>query len=855
MKKIDFVKHILPHLVAVTVFLVTTIGFFSPHFIDDQVLEQHDIQQFTASAKKIMDYREQTGEEALWTKSMFGGMPTYLISTDWDNQPVLYTKIIMGLFISHPYSNIFLAFLCYYIMLLAFGIRPYVAIAGGLAFGLSSYMILGFGAGHNGRIGAIAFMPLVMAGIHLAFSNRKLLGFGVATMGLALHLRENHLQITYYLVMIAVVYGIIRLVEAIMNKTIMEYVKALALLVIGTGIAAGSFFGQFWAITEYTQYSIRGPSEIAVPANTKTPAQNDEDMLEESSSGLSKGYAFQYKYGVLEPMTLLIPSFYGGSSANYFVQDQESATYEALMQHPQEANQLAGYSSAYYGIQSFTAGPYYAGAIIVFLFVLGMLFADAKYIVWLVPLSLLSLMLSWGDSFSAFNYWMFDHFPGYNKFRSVNFALIIILFAMPLLGLMGIERLWSKDFTKVSKQKLLIAFSVVGGLCLVLALLAGMGTFSKPGIGAENLPKWFREALAADRASLFRMDALRSFGFITVVFLVLYFELHKRMTTIVPAMFIVLLVLIDLATVNKRYFKDESYKAPEESVALAMNQADMTILNDQSRPKDQFSYRVFAFNEPFGTDARTSYYHDNIGGYHGAKMKRYQQFMDSVFLPQAQQFASLAQQGQMDMNIFQGAHMLNVRYMTFGNTSKTVLPNPAANGNGWFVQNVVEAKDPTDELRQTGKINTRTTAVIDASKFKAVKAGTDSTAKITLLEEKPAYLKYKASTATDGLAVFSEIYYPKGWHAYIDGKEVSIMRANFILRALQVPAGEHTIEFNFKPDAYYTGNTITSIFSWISLLVLLGALAWSLMTNKKAGKDQPGDNTQVLDHNMKTKSK
>ncbi|HYG50937.1 MAG TPA: hypothetical protein VD905_08535, partial [Flavobacteriales bacterium] len=749
MKKIDFVKHILPHVIAIGIFLVVTVAFFSPVFFEDKTLEQHDIQQYLASSHSAMEYREATGQEPLWSKSMFGGMPLYLVNVQWDNQPVSYTKFVLSLGLTHPYCNIYLAFLCYYIMLLAFGVRSYLAIAGALAFGLSSYMILGLSAGHNGRIGAIAFMPLIIAGMQLVFANRKILGFGVSAMGMALQLRENHLQITYYLAIVAVIFGLVKLVEAIMQKKLGDYLKGLSVLILAACIGIGSFFGQLWAITEYTKYSIRGPSELVKSGATTT------------GSGLTKDYAFQYKYGIYEPLTLLIPSFYGGSSSNYFVQDENSATYKALMEKgdAKTFNQLAAYSSAYWGPQSFTGGAYYAGAIVIFLFVVGLLFAEKKYVIWLLPLCLLSIMISWGDSFPSFNYFLFDHLPGFNKFRSFNFALIIILFAMPLLGLLGVEKLWSSDFNKTIKKKLLIALGVVGGICFLFLIFAGIGSFVKTGPGAGDLPGWYKSALAEDRISLFRIDAARSLAFIALGFAVLYFELHKKITVPGAALVLVALVSIDLATVNKRYFKDESFKLPEEQTFLTMNLADMAIL------KDTTSYRVFAFNEPFGTDARASYFHDNIGGYHGAKMKRYQDFFDSCFSKQAQEFSVKANQGKIDLAGFQAANMLNVKYLVFGDKPNAVLPNNQVNGNAWFVQKVAEVKSPTEELKKACNIDTKTIAVVDGSKFKIPETGVDSTASIKLIVEKPNYLKYKAVTSTNGLAVFSEIYYPKGWIA------------------------------------------------------------------------------------------
>ena len=810
MKKIKFTEHVLPHAIAIVVFLLVTIFFFKPVFFDSKVLEQTDIQQFIGSSKTIVDYRKQTGKEALWANSMFSGMPAYLVSVNWGNKPVSYLKLVLSVGLPHPINNIFLSFLCYYIMLLAFRVRPYLAIGGAIAFGLSSYMIIGLSAGHNGRIGAIAFMPLIMAGIHLAFSHRKILGIGVTTAGLALHLRENHLQITYYLMLIVAVYGIIRLLEAIREKKIGDFVKTIAMIIPAALIGAGTFFGQFWAITEYTRFSIRGPSEIAKTVNKDNEA-------------LSKEYAFAYKYGIWEPMTLLIPQFYGGTSGNFFVSDRSSASYNALVNSGDNktANQLANYTSAYWGPQSFTVGPYYGGAIIIFLFVVGILFADKKYVWWLVPLSILSLMLSWGDSFASFNYFMFDYFPGYNKFRSFNFALIIILFAMPLLGFLGLEKLLSVGVDKTVKKKLVIAFAASGGVCLLLLLFAGMFDFMKD-IEAQ-LPAWFTDAMAKDRKSLFRADAFRSFAFISAIFIVLYFDVARKISAIGFYAFVILMITLDLAIVDKRYFTDENFKRKRDNSFVALTEADQEILKDKSY------YRVYNLESPF-LEARTSYHHHSIGGYHGAKLRRYLDFYDSCLIKQTQQMINDFRQNKIDFTKYSAMNMLNIRYFVYGPQRDNIFYNTAANGSAWFVGDAVKVNSPAEELATVCSVNTKTTAVIDASKFSIPKIDYDSTASLSLKEYAPPFLKYESKSQVNGLAVFSEIYYP-GWKATIDGKEAQILRADYLLRALEVPAGNHTIEMRFEPRAYMVGNKVTIASSWLALLILLGSIGWSFRQN------------------------
>jgi Bacterial membrane protein YfhO len=811
MKQIRFSEHVLPHLIAVVVFLVVTILFFNPVFFDNKSISQGDIQQWSGSSKALRDYREATGEEGLWAGAMFSGMPAYLVNLQWSDGVVLGLKKVLSFFLPHPVSVVFLAFLCYYILLLSFKVRPWFAIAGALAFGLSSYMIIGISAGHNGRIGAIAFMPLIIAGIHLAFSDRRILGLGVTALGLTLHLRENHLQITYYTVLIVLVYGLVQLVYAIRSRQIADFFKNIGILIPAVLIAVGTFFGQFWAITEYTKYSIRGPSELFKPN-----ASNDHN-------GLSKEYAFRYKYGVGESVALFIPNIYGGTSTNYFVQDPGSESYKALAKSGdnETANQLAGYTSAYWGPQGFTGGSYYAGAIVCFLFILGIVFGEKKYIWWLVPLSALSLMLSWGDSFSTFNYFMFDYFPGYNKFRSVNFALVIILFSMPLLGLLGLENLLKEGWNKATQKKLIWPLVLTVGVSLALIMMGGIGSFLKP--EDAQLPPWFKVALKNDRVALMRADAWRAIWLILVFCAALFALLKNFISKSIIYPVIALLMVVDLGFVDSRYFSKEKYVRKRENTIFAPTPADVEILKDKSY------YRVYDIQGAFA-DARTSYFHNSLGGYHGAKLRRYQELYDSGIAKNTQQLIQDAQQGGPQFDQYGVLNMLNAKYIVYGTDKENIIGNPLANGPAWFVKELMLVNNATEELKKTTEVNTRDVAVVDQAKWKLSNQTItmDSLAQIKLVENRPPYMKYESESSINGIAVFSEVFYPKGWHAFIDGKEVTILRADYILRALEVPAGKHTIEFKFEPKPYTVGNTITMASGWILLMVVLGSLVASL---------------------------
>lgn len=823
MKKINFTANILPHIIAIAIFFLITIFFFHPIFFENKVLLQGDIQQFIGSSKAIEDFREETGEEALWTNAMFSGMPAYLISVQWGNQAIAYLKTVMALFLPHPVANIFVAFVSYYILLLAFRVRPYLAIAGAVAFGLSSYIIIGLAAGHNGRIGAIAFMPLIMAGIHLAFRGKRILGLGVTAAAMALHLRENHVQMTYYLLLMVLIYGVVQLLEAVKNKTVPELLKTVGVLALAVLLAAGTFFAQFWALREYSAYSTRGPSDLVAT----TEGEKNQDAM-----GMSKEYAFEFSYGILEPLTLLIPNFYGGSSANFLVSDRQSEVYQALMRSgdQQTVNQLANFTGAYWGEQRMAA-PYYAGAITVFLFALGLAFAEKKYAWWLGSASALGILLSYGSNFSTFNYFMFDYFPGYGNFRSVTFTLIMPLFAMPLLGLLGLERLWEKGLTREMKRRLLVVFGFTGGLCLVLWAFAGWLSFTRE--VEEQLPAWFVDALAEDRKSLFRSDAMRSFFFILSVFALIWFDVHKRLSSIGFYAFLIFMITIDLAVVDKRYFTDDHYKRKRDNTFFAQTEADQEMLKDTSHYRVyNLSYLTGSGTNPFA-EARTSYYHNSIGGYHGAKLRRYAEFYDSCVVAQTQQFVEQANEGNMTFEGLTAFNMLNIKYIVIGPQRDNILPNPSAYGNAWFVRNVERTANALEELNRTCTVDARHTAVIDASRFQVADISYDSAAAITLTDYNPKYLKYESQSSANGLAVFSEIYYP-GWMATIDGEPVDVLRVNYILRGLEIPAGNHTIEFTFSPKAYTVGNKITSVASWLIIVIVIASIYWEVRPGGQA---------------------
>ena len=804
MRQINFKDQVLPHIIAILIFLLVTVAYFKPVFLEHKSLSQHDILQWQGGAKELLDYREKHGEEALWTNSMFGGMPGYLITTKWGIGILSAVQATISLGLPHPVKIVFISFVCFYIMLLVFRVRPYLAIAGALAFGLSSFNIIGLGAGHNARITAIAYMPLVLAGIHLTFTRSKLAGFSLTSLALALELHANHLQITYYLALIIIAYLIVEGISALKQKQYVPYIKTGVVLLSAALLALGTFIGSFMSTIEYSKYSIRGKSEL----------QHSDKATKE---GLSKDYAFQYSNGIFEPMTLMIPNILGGSVQQHLSKDSHVATF--MRQNGVQENQIAQQISAmptYWGDQPNTA-PYYAGAIICFLFVLGLMLADKKTLAWTLPMIVLGIVLSWGSNFSSFNGFIFDYFPGYNKFRSVTFALIISIVLMNLLGFIGLEKLLTKGDSKQALHQILIAFGFTGGMSLLLAV--GAGIFSFTGNIDAQLPDWLINPIMADRKALLQGDAFRSFIFILLAAGLIVATLKNKLKYSIASLLLVFLVLIDSWTVDKRLLNESKFSRNPQRSYFTPTDADKLILQDKS-----VDYRVFNLINPFN-DARTSYFHESLGGYHGAKIRRYQDLIDHCLANEQQEvITNLRATGTLPATGMGVINMLNTRYFIAGPSAQAVIPNPGAYGNAWTVANVQLVSSPDEELSATCEIDTKTTAVVDRSKFKLPKSKYTADGNVTLTTYEPNKLTYKTILAGDAFVVFSEIYYPKGWQATIDDKPATIVRANYVLRALEVPAGKHDIVFTFKPAVYSYGNTITTASSLLLILIVLGTL-------------------------------
>lgn len=790
----------LPHLLAILIFILLTVIFYSPIFFEGKILNQNDVNQGIASGSELAAFREKTGEEGLWTNSMFSGMPAYLISLRWSgSEPLTIIEKVISLGFPNSAKETFLSLVCFYILLIVFGIRPSIAIAGAIAYAFSTYFIVSIEAGHLWKMRAIAYAPLVLAGVHLAYTKRLLWGFALTALALALEINSNHIQITYYLGLMLVIYGIVQLIFAVREKELKAFAIASVLVGGAAIVAIGANLGKLWSTYEYGKYSIRGKSELT--SNTQ------------STGGLDRDYAFEWSSGVAESFTFLVPNFYGGASGNYTGQNSDLEI--ALRQNNVPEAQIAQYTRGllgYWGPQPFTSGPVYAGALVVFFFVVGILYADKRYTSWLIAATFLSIVLSWGKHFPSVNYFLFDYLPMYNKFRAVSMAAVIALMAMPLLGCLGLEKLLQEKWDKKSQKNLFIALGVTGGLALLIAIIAYI-----PALDLGDVPQWVKNAVDSSRKSIIRKDAFRTIFFVVAAGAVVFFYLRKSIGTVVFSGLLILLMVIDIMGVDYRYVQEENYIKKRRNNFFTETPADQVIKQDKSTP-----FRVLNLQNPFN-EARTSAFHHSIGGYHGAKMRRYQ---DLITHHLQHEMNDIMQAGNITASNANVLNMLNTRYLLAGQTADAVIRNPHHNGNAWFVQEVLVANNPDEEIQLLDSINTKTQAVIDVSKFSKPEFTYDSSASIRLTEYAPNKLVYEATTATDGYAVFSEIYYPEGWKAFIDGQETSIDRVNYVLRAIKIPAGSHAIEFRFQPKSYSIGNKFMLVAN-ILMLVVIATAMWN----------------------------
>ncbi len=815
----------LPIVSAIVLYFIISVVYFSP-VMQGKVLAQHDKMVWVASSKEIKSFKEETGEKTLWTNSMFSGMPTYLINSLSEGNQLIPLHKLLNLNNSfRPVSFLFLYLLGFFLALMVFGVNPWLSLVGAFAFAFSSYFFIIIQAGHITKAIAIGYMAPIIAGVYLAFNKKELWGTILMAIFLSIQILINHLQITYYTFLIILVFGIFQIINTIREKQFNSFVKSLSYLLLGAFLAIGSNFLGLSVVYDYGKDSTRGASELTGNKANKT-------------TGLDKDYITSWSYGQLESFTLLVPNIMGGASQGEL--GKESEMYNALkkMGNP-NARQIIKQMPTYWGDQPFTSGPTYAGALVIFLFVLALFLVEGQLKWWLLTATILSIMLAWGKNMMWFTDLFLDYLPGYNKFRAVSMTLVIAELTIPLLAILGLQKVFSGDYDKdkIVKQ-LLYALGITGGM--VILLILGLSSSSTAFIGAQDISMFGQndillDAIRADRSALFRSDALRSLFYILFGAGAIYLFLKQKIKSYLLIILIGLGIISDLWTVDKRYLNNDSFvRKTQKEQQFKPSIADQSILQDKD-----IDYRVLNIAVSTFNDASTSYFHKSIGGYHGAKMLRYQELISHHLSQEIQQFGQALQKGATQESVNKAlqslkmVNMLNGKYIIYNPAAPAIL-NTFANGNAWFVDNYKIVANADQEIHALGTIDPRTTAIID-QRFKddVLDFNKDLGASIEMISYQPNNLVYESNTKSVQMAVFSEIYYNKGWKVFIDDQETKCFRADYVLRAMMIPAGQHKIEFKFDPDIYSTGKTIGVISSILLLLLLVGGFVYDYIKGKQ----------------------
>lgn len=820
------------HVIAILFFLSLVVVYFAPAVIDGKVIVQGDNIKATGMGHSQMEQYAKTaqpGEFSAWSDAMFGGMP---YAAGYGNpEPSLPSyNIVDGWMKKVGYTDaamIFTGLVSFYILMCVLGVNWWLALAGAVAFAFASYNIIVIEAGHIVKAYVIGYMPLTLAGMAVLFKKKYLWGAVLFTLGVAFSLANGHIQITYYLVLLCLAIYIGFMINKFRKKEYGVWLKTSLIMAACVLLAVLPNAKGMYSQWELGQHSLRGPSEL-------TPKADASGKVEKASTGLDKDYAFQWSYGWKELLTTLVPNAYGGGSGGTLGADS-NLVQELRKNGAQVGNEVQSYT--YWGDKPFTSGPVYFGSLVCFLFVLGMFVIKNPMKWWIFGAGVFLTFLALGRNFDAFNDLMFHYLPLYNKFRTVEMALVIPGMVAPLIGIWGLNLILKQEVSpQQSKKGFFWALGITGGLSLVLWLMPSLLLSFESTYDAQfqgQVPDWYYRALIADRAAMASADALRSLVFILIgALLLLWFWKAKNKTTTATIVSIGMLVLIltDLWTVDKRYLGEKNFTNEKPAETYKESVADKTILADNSPG----TYRVFNLNNPW-QETNTSYYHHSVGGYHAVKLRRYQELIDHRLDPEYRSLMASLQKAQSPRDLYatlEGLptlNMMNAKYIIY-NPDQQPIVNPYAMGNVWFVDSVEVVPNADAEIAAMDRINPRTTAVVDKrfeDQLKGFTPQPDSTATITLEAYRPNRLTYKSDAATPQLAVFSEIYYDPGWQVTIDGKEVPHFRADWTLRGMIVPAGQHTIVFEFRPQAYVTAAYISAYSSLFILLLLIGALAWS----------------------------
>lgn len=809
----DLIKKCFPYFIAVIVFLLIAITYASP-ILEGKVLQAGDKISAIGMGQEVMQYTEHTGEKSFWTGSMFSGMPNYQINT-WIGSKVFLSNCsdALKLWLPGAIGMIFLYLIGFFILLRAFKVNPWVCIIGAIAIAFSSYFFIIIEAGHNNKVYALAYLAAIIGGFKFIFDKRYVLGVIVTMIYTAIGLL-THPQMSYYVFMLIGLFVIAELVICIKEKRILDFLIASALFVGAVAIGLGTNYSSIKANKEYIAETMRGGHSELVKESDAT----------NKTKGLDLDYATNWSYGIPESMTLLIPNCMGGAS-NYAVNDN-SKVYSALIQNGvprKSADEFCQNVPTYWGEQPFTSGPVYVGAILLFLFVLGLFVVKGPYKWALLVATIFSIMLAWGKNFMPLTEFFFNYFPFYDKFRAVSSILIIAEITIPLLGILAVQEMLKGDIDKQKARKyLLISTAITGGICLIYALLGGT-IFNFQGSNDEqiftNLPEWLSSAIVSERVHMLRIDALRSLILILLTAAAIWLFLADKLKRNILIPILGVLVLVDLWPVDKRFLNNDNFVTEKKYNSYFKKQPYEEALLQDTDP----NFRVLNLTTNTFNESRTSYYFKSIGGYSAAKLRRYQDLIDEHI-------------SKMNMNVL---NMLNTKYVITQNPQTgEIVPqrNPEAFGNAWFIDSLVVVKTPNEECASLNDLDLRHVASVDQSFSQFVKKenlNTDSTDAIQLTSYAPNCLTYDYNAANDRTVVFSEIYYPHGWKAYIDDKPAEHFRADYTLRALNVPAGKHSIKFEFKPDSVYKGEKISYTFIALLGAISAGMIAFNIVSNRK----------------------
>ena len=775
-------KKIIPHIVSLSLFVVVALMYFNP-VLKGKKISQSDITQHIGMAKEVNDFRKATGEEPYWAESAFSGMPTYPIGTYFPNDYITSLDRLIR-FLPRPADYLFLYFFSFYILLLAFKVDWKIAIVGSLAFGFSTYLIIIFGAGHNSKAHAIAYMPLVLAGIIFIFKKRYLLGFIVTSIATALEIKANHPQMTYYLLFAILILCVVELIEAIKKNKIKQFITQSSIIIVAMLLAVGVNSSRLLATKEYADVSTRGKTALTI---------NPDGTKKEVTTGLSKEYITQFSYGKAETFNLFVPRYMGGGTVESLDRNSNTYQYVSSIAGSKQADGFTKQVYTYWGDQLIVEAPAYIGAVMLFLFFLGVFILKGKYKYWLVASSVFAILMSWGKNFQFLTDFFIDYIPLYNKFRAVSSFQVIAELCIPLLGFLAVREFF---FSKTDKEQKQIAlkkalYSSVG--LIVIGLLYALSFSTFDGIRDTSYSEYegLLDAVKADRLSMLYSDSFRSILLIGVGFVVLWLFLKQQLKYPTSIIAFAVLILFDLVQVNLRYVNADDFKeARAIDKPFKASTADLQILKDKSH------YRVANFStDPF-QDGRTSYFHKSIGGYHAAKVGRYQDLIEF-------------QLSKQNMQVY---NMLNVKYFIIpGDDGEEVAQqNPDANGNAWFVKNIKYVQTADQEIRALDSTLTKSTVVVNENNIhKKINFSTevDSLAYIRLTEYSLNSLTYETSSKFDEFSVFSEIYYKNGWKSYIDGELQPYTNVNYVLRGMEIPKGKHII----KMYEIRSGKTCTCI--------------------------------------------